>query len=116
MCVLLGVNPLVSKKPHQKISQPVSRQNHPAVSNPARTNNVADGKHWRGCDHRAVIIPGSRTPNPPIVPVGHLHRNLEALFGPRLKLGVRKFVEPAPLKLLAVSEGCCLVSQLAFWR
>jgi hypothetical protein len=29
--------------PRQQISQPVSRQNHPSISNPARANNVSGG-------------------------------------------------------------------------
>jgi hypothetical protein len=45
------------------------------------------------------------------VAVSKLRRNLKTLFGPRLKLGVRKFGEQTPLKLLAVSERRCLVSE-----
>jgi len=37
--------PLVSKKPRYKTGQAVSRENHPPISNPARTNNVAYRKH-----------------------------------------------------------------------
>jgi hypothetical protein len=41
----------------QQISQPVSRQNHPSVSNPARVNNVARRQHGSRCDHCAIHIP-----------------------------------------------------------
>jgi hypothetical protein len=63
-------------------------------------------------NHRAVHIATPRTPNPPIVTVSNLRRNLETLFCPRPKVSVRKFGELAPLKLLAVSERRGLVSEL----
>ena len=88
----------------EKVSQPVSRQNHPSVSNPARTDNVSRRKHGSRCDHRAIHSPALRNPNPSPVAVSNLRRNLEALFSPRIKVGVRKFGELTPLKLLAVSE------------
>ena len=53
---------------------------------------------------RAVLISTLRYPNPPIVPVSELRRNLKTLFCPRLKAIVRNFGELAPLKLLAGSE------------
>ena len=77
--------------PCQQISQPVSRQNHPPISNPARINNVSHRKHGSRCDHRAVLIPTSRNPDPPAVAVSDLRRNLVALLSPRLKVSVRKF-------------------------
>jgi hypothetical protein len=54
--------------------------------------------------------PRLRNPNLLTVAIGNLRPNLEALFCPRLKVGVRKFGKLAPLKLLAVSQCCCLVS------
>jgi hypothetical protein len=45
-----------------------------------------------------------RNPYPSAVAVHDLRRNLEALFCPRLKVGIRKFGELIPLKCLAVSE------------
>src|SRR6267378_6831037 len=93
---------LVADNPCQKIGQPVSRENYPPISNPARTNNVAHRKHRRRCDHRAINIPAFRTPNQSIVSVSNLRRNPEALFCPRLKVGVRKLGELAPLKLLPI--------------
>jgi hypothetical protein len=84
----------------EPVSQPVSRQNHPPISNPPRVNNVSDGKYWRGCDHRAVHIHTPRNPDPSTVTVSNLPRNLETLFGPRLKVTARKFGELAPLELL----------------
>jgi hypothetical protein len=38
--------------PHQQISQAVPCQNHPPISNPARTNNVARRKRDGRCDSR----------------------------------------------------------------
>jgi len=49
-------------------------------------------------------------PYPPAVTISNLRCNLEALFSPRIKVAVRKFGEPASLKLLAVSESRCFVS------
>jgi hypothetical protein len=99
---------LVSRDPCQQISQAVSRENHPPISNPARTNNVAHRKHRGRCDHRAVFIPAFRTSDRPAVAISDLRRNLEALFCPRLEITVRKFGKLTPLKLLAVSKrrGC----------
>jgi hypothetical protein len=37
------------------------------------------------------------------IKISDLRRNLEALFRPRLKIGVRKLGKPAPLKLLAIA-------------
>jgi hypothetical protein len=101
---------LISKKPRQQIGQTVSRQNHPSVSNPARARNVSRRQHRSRCDRRAIHTSRPRTPNPPIVTVGNLRRNLETFFSPRLKGSARKFRKLAPLKLLAVSERRGLVS------
>jgi hypothetical protein len=87
-----------------------TRQNHPTVGNPARTHNVAHRKHGSRCDHRAVRIATPRNTNPPAVAVSNLRRNLETLFGPLLKVSVRKFGELTPLKLLAGSQRRGLVS------
>jgi hypothetical protein len=102
--------PLVSKKPRQKISQPITRQNHPPISNPARINHVSRRKDRSRCDHRAVHTVTLRNPNPPIIPVSKLRRDLEALLRPRLKVSVRKFCELTSLELLPVSERRGLVS------
>jgi Protein of unknown function (DUF1353) len=83
--------PLVSKNPCQQISQPVSRQNHRPISNPACINNVSRRKHGSRRDNRTIHSPGLRNPNPPTVTVSDLRRDLEALFSPRLKVGARKF-------------------------
>jgi hypothetical protein len=72
---------------------------------------TSHGKHRSRCDHRAVLVPISRTPDEPTVTVSNLRRNLEALLCPRPKVGARKFGELAPLKLLAVSERRGLVSE-----
>jgi hypothetical protein len=85
--------PLVSKKPRQKISQPVSRQNHPSVSDPACTNNVARRKHGSRCDHRAIHSPGLWSPNRYPIPISNLRRNLVTLFCPRFKVSACKFSE-----------------------
>jgi len=95
--------------PCQQIRQAVSHEHHPSMSNPPRTNNVSHGKHGSRCNHRAVLISTPRNPNPSAVTVSNLCRNLEALFGPRLKAGARKFGELGPLKFLAVSECRSLV-------
>src|SRR5215510_12177490 len=68
--------------PHQQIRQPVSRQNHPPISNPARDGNVAHRKHGSRRDHRAILIPTLRTPNPSIVTVSDLRCDLVAFFSP----------------------------------
>jgi hypothetical protein len=94
---------LVADNPRQQIGQPVSRENHPPVSNPARAKKVSHRKHRSRCDHRAVRSPIPRNPDSPAIPVSDLRRNLETLLGPRLEVAVRKFGELTPLKLLAVS-------------
>ena len=101
---------LIAEDSFKQIGQPVSRQNHPSISNPTRTNNVAHRKHRSGLNVAAVSIPALGTPDPSAVAVSDLCRNLEALFSPRLKVGVPKFGKLTPLKLLAASERCCLVS------
>jgi hypothetical protein len=83
--------PLVSKKPRQQISQAVSRQNHPSVSNPTRVNNVSRRKHRLRSDHRAVHRTTLRNPNPSTITVSNVRRDLVALFRPRLKVSARKF-------------------------
>jgi hypothetical protein len=67
-------------------------------------------KHGSRRDYRTIHIPTLGNPNPPTVTVSNLRRYLEALFSPRLKVGVRKFGKLTPLKLLAVSERRRLVS------
>jgi hypothetical protein len=98
------ISPSVLSDPHQQIRQPVSRQNHPSVSNPARINDVARRKHRSRRYRRAVLVSISRRTDPSPVPVSNLRRNLETLFSPRFKVSIRKFGELAPLKLLAVAE------------
>jgi hypothetical protein len=101
---------LIAEDSFKQIGQPVSRQNHPPISNPACTDNVAHRKH-RGCFNIAtVLIPSFGNSNLSPVAISNLRRNLEALFRPRLKVSARKFGELAPLKLLAVSESRGLVS------
>ena len=95
--------------PCQQICQPVSRENHPPISNPARANNVSRRKRRSRYDHSAVHIATPRNPYPLTVTISKLRRNLEALFSPRLKVGVPKLGELTSLKLLAVSERSCLV-------
>jgi hypothetical protein len=95
---------LVSDNPRQQIRQAVSRQNHPPIRNPARTNNVAHWKHGSRCDHRAIHVPAPRHPGPSPVSVSDLRRNLKTLLCPRLKAAVPKFGELIPLKLLSVAE------------
>jgi hypothetical protein len=89
----------------QQIGQAVSRQNHPSISNPARTSVLPPG-YVVGATavHRAIPVSTPRNPNPPVVSVSNLRRNLETLFSPRFKVSIRKFGELAPLKLLAVAE------------
>src|SRR5262249_1753633 len=82
---------LSSDNPHYKISQAVSCQNHPSVSNPARTNNVTRRQQGNRCDHCTVHSPAFRNPNPATVTVSDLRRNLVAFFSPRLEVAVRKF-------------------------
>jgi hypothetical protein len=89
-----------SSDPCQQIREPVSRQNYPSVSNPTHANNVADRKHRNRFDIAAVPIFTFGNPNPPFVTVSNLRRNLETLFSPRLKAGVRKFGKLTPLKRL----------------
>jgi hypothetical protein len=103
--------PLVSKKPCQQISQPVSRKNHPPISNPARTMHVSRRKHGGCLNVSAVLISTFRNPNLSSITVSNLRRNLEALFHPRFKVSARKFGELAALKLLPVSECRGFVSQ-----
>src|SRR5262245_29177895 len=108
------ISPSVLSNRLQQICQPVSRENHPPISNPPCTNNISRRKHGSRCDHRAVRIATSRCPNPSTVAVGNLRRNLEALFSPRFKVSDRKFRELTPLKLAAVSERrCCRKTPLA---
>jgi hypothetical protein len=102
---------LVRHNPCHQIRQPVSRQNHPSVSNTSRNRNVARRKHGSRSDHRAIQLLTLRTAKPPTVTISDLRRNLETLLGPRLKVGVRKFGELTPLKLMRVSERRGLVSQ-----
>ena len=71
---------LVAHNPRQQVRQPVSRQNYPPVSNPARTDNVSRRKHRSRRYHRAVLVPIPRRTNEFTVKVGKLGRNLEALF------------------------------------
>jgi hypothetical protein len=97
------ISPSLLTDQSNQFSQPVSRQNHPPVGNPARTNNIAHGKHGNRCNHRAIQISTPRNPNPRTVTVSDLRRNLVALFSPRLKVSARKFGKLTPLKLLAVS-------------
>jgi len=101
--------------PRQKIDQSISGKYYPSVNDPARANNVTCRKHRSGCYRCAVLIPTLRNPNPPIVQIGNLRRNLETFFSPRLKLGIRKFGELTPVKLLAVSERSGLVSEVSDW-
>jgi hypothetical protein len=74
-----------------QIGQAVSRENHPSVSNPARTNDIFRRNTGSCSDHCAVhIIATPRNANPATDTVSDLRRNLEALFSPRLKVGARK--------------------------
>jgi hypothetical protein len=102
---------LTAHNPPQQICQPVSRQNYPSVSNPARANNVSRRKHGSRRDHRAVQLLTLRNPNPPTVTVSDLRRNLEALFGPGFSVCVGKFGKLTQLKLLRVLERRGLVSE-----
>jgi hypothetical protein len=92
-----------SCNPHQQIRQPVSRQNHTSISNPARVNNVARRKHGSRSDHRAIHTTAFWNPYPPVISVSDLRRNLETLFSPQLKVGTCKFAKLASLKFFAVS-------------
>jgi hypothetical protein len=83
---------LVADNPRQQIGQPVTRQNHPSVSNSPRTHNISHRKHRSRCDHRAVHIATLRNSNPSPVTVSDLRGNLEVLFCPRLKAGALKLV------------------------
>jgi len=74
--------PLVCKKPRQEISQAVSRQNHPPISNAPGTDHVARRKHRSRCNHRAIHTPTPRAANPPAVAISNLRRNLEASLLP----------------------------------
>src|SRR6266436_8639295 len=86
-------------QPRQQIRQTVSGKDYPPVSYAPRANNVADRKHGSRCYRRAVLISASWTPDPPIVAVSNLCRNLEALFCPCFKVCACKFVKLTPLKL-----------------
>ncbi len=97
---LIVVSGLVSHDPHQ-LSQPISRQNHPSVSNSARTNNVSHREHRNRLNLSAVLV-CLRAPNPPTVTVSDLRRNLKALFCPRLKDSDRKFGPANPTRLPAM--------------
>src|SRR5215467_8739452 len=46
---------LVPQDSSQQTSQPVSRQNHPPISNPARTSNIAHRKH-RSCLSISAVL------------------------------------------------------------
>src|SRR5262249_2433542 len=81
-----------------------------SISNPARIDNVSRTQHGDRLNIWAVPIATLWTPNPPIVTVSKLRRNLEALLGPRPEVGVGNFGELAPLELLAVSNRRGLVS------
>src|SRR4029453_5047650 len=39
-------------QPVSEVGQAISREDHPSVSNRARTDNVASGKHGSCCDQR----------------------------------------------------------------
>ena len=82
----------------------------PPVSNPTRINNTSNGKHGSRLNISAVLIPTLGDSNPSPVEISNLRRNLEALLGPRLNVGARKFGKLAPLKILPVSARRCLVS------
>src|SRR5262244_1732729 len=96
--------------PRQKIDQSITGKYYPSVNDPARANNVTCRKHRSGCYRCAVLIPTLRNPNPPIVQISNLRRNLVAFFCPRLKVSVGKFGKLTPLKLLAVLERRSFVS------
>ena len=104
-------SPLVFSNPRQQIGQPVSRKNHPSISNPACINNVSHRKHGSRLNVTTVPIVAFGNPYPSTVTISNLRRNLEALFSPRFKVGVRKFGKLTPLKLLAVSERRRLVAE-----
>jgi hypothetical protein len=78
---------LTAHNPRQQIRQAVSRENHPPIGNPARTDNVPRRKHGSRCNRRAVLICRSRTTNPPTIAVSDLCRN------------------PVPLKLIGTGSG-----------
>src|SRR4030095_6767133 len=66
--------------PCEQISQPVSRQNHPPISNPTRTDNVTRRKHGSRLNLAATLVPGFRNPDLSPILVSDFRRNLEALF------------------------------------
>jgi hypothetical protein len=51
---------LIAEDSFKQIGQPVSRQNHPPISNTSRINNVAHRKHGSRCYRRTVLVPGER--------------------------------------------------------
>jgi hypothetical protein len=50
---------LTARNPCQQIGQPVSREKHPAVGNPARADNISRRKHGSRFDDRPIHIPAS---------------------------------------------------------
>src|SRR5262245_65517235 len=98
------ISPSVLSDPCQQISQPISREHHPSISNPARINDVARRKHMSRRYRRAVPDSSPRVSNVSPVAISDLRRNLEVVFCPRLKSCTRKFGKLAPLKSLAISE------------
>src|SRR5262249_45472962 len=100
----------VSSYPYEKISQPVSCQNHPSISNVLGNGNIANGNAGSRRYRRAVLVPTPRCIDQPTVAVSNLRCDLVTLFVPRLKLSGREFGELTPLKTLAVSQGRRLVS------
>jgi hypothetical protein len=101
---------LIAEDSFKQIGQPVSRQNHPPISNPARTNNVARRKHGSRYYHRAILIRTSGTPDKPAVAISNLWRNLEALFCPGFSFDSQQF-----WKLAFGEPGLLRNSVVAFW-
>src|SRR5262249_39344432 len=88
--VLLERKCLVFHDPSEKISQPVSHQNHPPISNPICNNSVSHRKRRGSRYCRAVFAPTPRRSDSATVPIRKLRRNLVALLRPRLKASARK--------------------------
>ena len=79
------------------------------VQNPPLNNYVCFTGIMRApCDHRAILIPTSRTAHNAAVSVSDFSRNLEAFFSPRFKVNDRKFGKLTTLRAASRSDWLAL--------